>query len=86
MTTTQVEVITSTQPRRRWSPAEKGPVVGAAPEPGAVASGEHRAVPLGKIAPKDLIYRAIAAASELCLFLLEKWVADHCEAASVAGR
>ena len=38
MTKTQVEVITSTERRRRWSRAEKERIVAAAMEPGAVAS------------------------------------------------
>jgi transposase-like protein len=38
MTKTQVEVITSVQRRRRWSRVEKERIVGAALEPGAVAS------------------------------------------------
>jgi transposase len=36
--TTQVEVITSVERRRRWSRAEKERIVAAAMEPGAVAS------------------------------------------------
>jgi transposase len=43
MTKTQVEVITSAQRRRRWSPAEKERIVAAAMEPGAVASEVARA-------------------------------------------
>jgi transposase len=43
MTKTQVEVITSVQRRRRWSRAEKERIVGAAIEPGAVASEVARA-------------------------------------------
>jgi transposase-like protein len=36
--TTQVEVITSVERRRRWSRAEKERIVAAAMEPGAVGS------------------------------------------------
>src|SRR5258708_39936177 len=43
MTKTQVEVITSVQRRRRWARAEKERSVGAAMEPGAVASEVARA-------------------------------------------
>jgi transposase len=43
MTKTQVEVITSVQRRRSWSRAEKEQIVGAALEPGAVASEIARA-------------------------------------------
>jgi len=43
MTKTQVEVITSVQRRRRWPRAEKERIVGAAMEPGAVASEVARA-------------------------------------------
>ena len=43
MTKAQVEVITSVQRRRRWSRAEKERIVGAAMEPGAVASEVARA-------------------------------------------
>src|ERR1051325_9413038 len=43
MTKTQVEVITSVQRRRSWSRAEKERIVGAALEPGAVASEIARA-------------------------------------------
>jgi transposase len=43
MTKAQVEVITSVQRRRRWSPAEKERIVAAAIEPGAVASEVARA-------------------------------------------
>jgi transposase len=43
MTKTQVEVITSVQRRRRWTRAEKGRIVAAAMEPGAVASEVARA-------------------------------------------
>jgi transposase len=43
MTKAQVEVITSVQRRRRWSQAEKEQIVGAAMEPGAVASEVARA-------------------------------------------
>jgi transposase len=42
VTTTQVEVITSVQRRRRWSRAEKERIVAAAVAPGAVASGVAR--------------------------------------------
>ena len=41
--TKTVEVITSVQRRRRWSRAEKERIVGAALEPGAVASEVARA-------------------------------------------
>jgi transposase len=44
MTKAQVEVITSVQRRRHWSPAEKERIVAAAMEPGAVASEVARAV------------------------------------------
>ena len=40
--TTQVEVITSVERRRRWSRAEKERIVAAALEPGAVASAVAR--------------------------------------------
>jgi transposase len=40
--TTQVEVITSVERRRRWSRAEKERIVAAAMEPGAVASAVAR--------------------------------------------
>src|SRR5262249_37000991 len=43
MTSTQVEVITSVQRRRRWSGEEKRRIVAAAIEPGAVASEVARA-------------------------------------------
>ena len=43
MTKQQVEVITSVQRRRRWSREEKERIVGAAMEPGAVASEIARA-------------------------------------------
>jgi transposase len=43
MTKAHVEVITSVQRRRRWSQAEKERIVGAAMEPGAVASEVARA-------------------------------------------
>jgi transposase len=43
MTNEQVEVITSVQRRRYWSQAEKERIVGAAMEPGAVASEVARA-------------------------------------------
>ena len=43
MTKSQVEVITSVQRRRRWSREEKERIVGAALEPGAVASEVARA-------------------------------------------
>lgn len=42
MTTTQVEVITSVQRRRRWSQAEKERIVAAALEPGATILGVAR--------------------------------------------
>ena len=38
MTKTEVEVITSAEPRRRWSAEEKRRIVAAAIEPGAVVS------------------------------------------------
>jgi transposase len=43
MTKTQVEVITSAEPRRRWSAEEKRRIVAAAIEPGAVVSEVARA-------------------------------------------
>ena len=43
MTKAQVEVITSVQRRRYWSPVEKERIVAAAMEPGAVASEVARA-------------------------------------------
>lgn len=43
MTNTPVEVITSVQRRRRWSPEEKRRIVASAIEPGAVASEVARA-------------------------------------------
>ena len=43
MTKALIEVITSVQRRRRWSPAEKERIVAAAIEPGAVASEVARA-------------------------------------------
>jgi transposase len=43
MTKTEVEVITSAEPRRRWSAEEKRRIVAAAIEPGAVVSEVARA-------------------------------------------
>ena len=43
MTKAQVEAITSVQRRRHWSRAEKGRIIAAAMEPGAVASEVARA-------------------------------------------
>ena len=43
MTKTEIEVITSAEPRRRWSAEEKRRIVAAAIEPGAVVSEVARA-------------------------------------------